>query len=268
MITKQEFTTIKDEVENAINQAFDYAKNNELENNDYVLFLSNAENLTDYEEYGRNPHIIDYRVNKIKDQERIKFLLHYLNSNYQFQNDSSIDTQISIALELMIYTHIWESKPFLRQLKKLTNLCQPLEYDWAVKVPEMGKHDFIRNDIRAILKKINLDLHTVISNGFHTSLRNAFAHSDYFFQFESPIIYLTNYGGASWELESITFDDWTRKFCYSVLLSYTFQNKFENEKQALGNAKYNVNLRDRNGSKVDGIIVYDSDCNSFSGRIK
>src|SRR5690606_19576644 len=159
-----------------------------------------------------------------------------------FKEEFTRDSTISIGIELMIYSHIWESKPFLRQLKKLANLCESVEYDWSVSIPEMGKHDFIRNNIRDVFRNSNLDLHNVISNGFHTSLRNAFAHSDYYFQFENHIIYLTNSKGAAWEIDSISFNDWTKRFCYSFLMSYFFQNKFENEKQKLGKLDYNVQL--------------------------
>ena len=131
----------------------------------------------------------------------------------------------------------------------------------------MGKHDFIRNEIRNVFKNSNLDLHKVITKGFHTSLRNAFAHSDYYFQFDNPEIYLTNYGGANWEIQSISFDEWTIRFCYSFLLSYTFLNKFETEKQNLENIEYNVQLRNPQGIKVQGGIRYDLERNSFRGRI-
>ena len=123
MITKNDFALIKEEVENAVNQAFQFAKDNEVDEGDYILFLANAENIASYEDTGFNPHILDYRINKIKDQERVNFLLHYLNLRYNFTEDYTTDSKIDINQEMMIYAHIWESKPFLRQLKKLANLC-------------------------------------------------------------------------------------------------------------------------------------------------
>ncbi len=64
----------------------------------------------------------------------------------------------------------------------------------------MSKHDFIRCHIRQIFKDLNFDIWKVIKEGFHTSLRNAFAHSEYSFDTMNNHnrINLYNYGGANW----------------------------------------------------------------------
>jgi len=67
-----------------------------------------------------------------------------------------------------------------------------------------------------------------MTKGFHSSLRNAFAHSDYYFKYNRKEIELTNYSGKGWELKSITFADWRKRFAYSALLShYLLNNLYE-----------------------------------------
>ncbi len=146
-----------------------------------------------------------------------------LNTFYTFQENEVIDeNEQRIHMELMVYTHIWESKPFLKKLFRVAKAAKGEIYNWKVSVPEMGKHDFIRNDIRKTLEDCNCNLSEIIKKGFHTSLRNAFAHSEYYFDkvLNDKKIHLDNYKGNNWELREISFHDWSIRFIYSALLSY------------------------------------------------
>lgn len=269
MIRKEEFRQIKFEVDTAIEEAFQFAKQNESNENDYVLFLGNAEYIEKYVGTNVNPHVVDYRVNGYRDEERLKFLVEYLNNAYSFHAENTMDSKTSITIELMIYTHIWESKPFLRQLKKLANLCNSENYDWNVEVPDYTKHTFIRQQIRDIFGVKGLKIETVISKGYHSSLRNAFAHSEYVFDMNRPELILTNYKGENWEIDKITYDDWTTRFCYSFLLSYGFQERFEKENSKLldGEPGYNVSLKETDGTDRNGIMKYDKERNAFTANL-
>lgn len=57
-----------------------------------------------------------------------------------------------------------------------------MDYEWDVKVPPMGKHNFLRNDGRDLFKLQNLKINDVIKKRFQSQLRDAFAHSDFSFQ--------------------------------------------------------------------------------------
>jgi hypothetical protein len=269
MIRKEEFRKIKLEVDNAIEKSFEYAKENEGNENDYILFLSNAEFVEDYVGTNINPHVVDYRINGQRDKDRLKFLVEYLNNAYSFQAENTMDSKTSITIELLIYTHIWESKPFLRQLKKLANVCNSENYNWNVKVPDFTKHTFIREQIRDVFGGKNLDIETVISKGYHSSLRNAFAHSEYVFDMNRPELILTNYKKNDWEIKKLTYDEWTIRFCYSFLLSYGFQDKFESEKQKLidGEPGYEVILKNTNGNAKNGVIKYDKRREAFTAKL-
>lgn len=268
MIRKGEFKKIEIEVQNAVNEAFDYAKTKEKNGNDTILFLGNAHYMDNLVGTGTNPYTIDYRLDNLNDEVRLSNLMEYLNLNYSFNAENTVDSKFTLSIELMIYTHMWESKPYLKILKKLSDLCDSQDYNWNVTVPDI-KPNFIRVHIRDVFKKHNLKIHEIITKGFHTSLRNAFAHSEYVFGWNAPKINLLNYKGESWALKEITFDDWTKRFCYTFLLGVKIQEKFHKEKQNLtdGESGYEVQLKDSTGNNVNGKITYDIERNSFRGKI-
>lgn len=265
MIRKNEFRKIKMEVQNAVNEAFEYAQKNEKNLNDFILFLANGHLMESLVGTQHNQYTIDYRGDEMNDKLRLNVLLEYIRHNYNFNAENTQDSQFSLSIELMIYTHMWESKPYLKILKKLSDLCDKQDYDWKVEVPDMGKHEFIRDIIRAAFKKHNLKIHVIISNGFHTSLRNAFAHSEYVISLNEPKFHLLNYKGVSWELKEISFDEWTRRFCYTFLLGYHIQERIHTEKQKLisGNP-YKIQHKDKSGNNRETEILYNRDKNSFS----
>ena len=265
MIRKNEFRKIKIEVENAVNEVFEYAQKNEKNLNDFLLILANGHLMESLIKSQHNPYTIDFRGDEMNDELRLNVLLEYVRHSYSFNAENTQDSQFSLSIELMMYTHMWESKPYLKILKKLSDICDKKDYDWNVEVPDMGKHEFIRDIIRASFKKHNLKIHEIISNGFHTSLRNAFAHSEYVLSLNEPKFYLLNYKGAGWELDGISFDDWTKRFCYTFLLGYHIQEKIHKEKQKLisGNS-YIIKHKDKDGTEKDAEILYDRDKNSFS----
>ena len=169
-----------------------------------------------------------------------------------------------------MYTHIWESKNFLKQLKRLLDLCLSNDYDWNVLIPDAGNGDskqkFIRDTIRDQFKSKNLDIADIITNGYRSQFRNAFAHSDYSFGLNDEKIDLHNYKPNSYEVQSITVDDWTKYFCHSFLLNYHLPNFYYSERQKI-DKPIEVFLKDKQGNKKKGIIEYDKVRNSFSGRL-
>lgn len=267
MIRRFDFKRIEIETENAVRYAFEKAKQNQKNSNDYILFLCNAHYIDEYNYEGSNPYVIDYRMDGHNDNDRLKFMMEYLNHNYSFYAENTQDSKTSISIEMMIYTHMWEAKPYLKMLKKLADLCDGKDYNWNVDVPDYTKHTFIRTEIRDVFKTHNLNIHEVITAGYHSSLRNAFAHSEYVFEFNQPEIYLTNFKGENWELKKISFDEWTIRFCNTFLLSYKFQEKFTSERKSLLNGEpgYNVSLKDKEGNNKNGKVLYNSELDSFNG---
>ncbi len=218
MITKNEFTAIELEVIESIKESFDFAYKHENLKNDFICLLADG-NYFSLKNSIVNPYMIDYRLDKISDRNRMEFLIGFIKENYSFNQVAPKDSVKLITLELLIYTHIWESKPFLKLIKRLCGLCDSEEYYWDVLVPDSSKHKFIL-PIKDKFKSHNLKIGNIIENGFHSSLRNAFAHSEYTLEYPKGYLKLLNFKGESWEMDKIKIDQWTKRFCYSCLLCY------------------------------------------------
>lgn len=270
MITKKEFNELYIEVEQSVNEAFDFLRQNARESA-YITFLAEGEY---HEPYKRawtslNPYTIDYRGDKYKDDTRLRFFLEYMRLIYSFPEgvNEVLDNEYSITMELMIYTHVWESKPYLKQLYRMSELVEGKAYPWDVIVPEMSKHEFIRQDIRDRLSLKGLSIADIITNGFHTSLRNAFAHSEYSLDEKNKRIVLDTFKGAPWDIREISFDDWSLRFAYTSILSYHFSNIKALRRQALvkefSRPFIIIHPKDRSTVRAREIF-YDESFDSFS----
>jgi len=272
MLTKQTFAVIDKEIKDCIQKTLDNIKANSIDN--YVLFLAVGEYRKEYisPQLKISPFVIDYRMDKYKDETRLKFLSNFLSAFYSFPSSQSStdDNEQRLHMELMIYSHIWESKPFLRKLHRFAHLDNKEEYNWNVIIPDMRKHNFIRNDIRKAFEINNNPLAEVIKKGFHTSLRNAFAHSEYSFDSNDKVrsIILYNYSGEPWELRDISFNDWSLRFVYSALLSYYLLDLTHKSRINLinefGKDTFNIKHPSKSGGLNNVIIEYRQECDSFN----
>ena len=89
----------------------------------------------------------------------LKFLIKFLNDYYSFSEDQIMvaDDHMRIITEMMIYTHIWESKPNLKKLYRLSGLVNQEKYVWDSSniVPDYSKRDFIKGIREKFDKKGN-----------------------------------------------------------------------------------------------------------------
>lgn len=265
MITLTEFKGIEFEVKQAIYHAFVKAQSNQ----DYYLILCGARYAEILGNTSMNKYIIDYRLDHYYEESRLRTLVDYLNAQYNFPKiENTSDSKFSLTLELMSYTHLWESKPFLKQLENITLLCEGQDYNWDVNVPDYPKHPFIIS-IKERLNAVGLDLGQIIGKSFHSSLRNAFAHSEYNFNSSNRKIELLNYrvSDVKWALKEVTYDEWTVRFCYSFLLNYFIIEKIEEEKDKLDGQIVKTRLKDKDGNYYPGEIKYDKKRNGFTGTL-
>jgi len=275
MITRTDFAQIDFEVKQSIEQTLDFIKQSSF--SDYILFLADGEFKDEkyYETAKLNQYVIDETSDRIMDQTRMVFFTRFLSTFYSFPADQIAleDDEMRLHAELMIYSHIWESKPFLRKLYRLAHLSNSETYSWSVSVPDMGKHDFIRNDIRTTFEKSTNNISQIIKNGFHTSLRNAFAHSEYSFELEgvNKKIDLYNYNGGTWELREISLDDWSKRFVYSALLNYYLlilvQERRINLVKEFKTDTFTIKHPSKSGKIRDTEIFYREQYNSFHSKI-
>jgi hypothetical protein len=272
MITRQEFVVIDQEIKDSIQLTFDSLRNDSPEN--YVLFLADSEYIKDYENTTpkQNPFVIDSRMDRYKDETRLIFLSNFLNVFYSFPSTllSTDDNEQRIHMELMIYTHIWESKPFLKRLFRLAHISNAEDYNWNVTVPDMTKYEFIRDEIRTVFDKKNNELGKIIKKGFHSSLRNAFAHSEFSFDTMNgnKRIWLDTYKGAKWDIPKISFDDWSKRFVYSALLSYHLLSLTHKNRTNLifdfGTDKLKIKHPSSTGQTRETNIIYRQEHDAFN----
>jgi len=270
MISKTRFGEINTEIKGAIESTLDTLK--QISQNSYITFLADGEFRKEYntDTSTQNPYVIDYRIDHYKDETRLRFLTQFLSLFYSFPTEQLEvdDNEQRIHMELMIYSHIWEAKPFLKKLYRLAHLINEEDYSWDVNVPDMGKHTFIRDNIRSIFLNRESHIGEVIKKGFHTSLRNAFAHSEYVINTSNSKIILDNYSGANWELREVSFNDWSERFVYSALLSFYLLDYAHKRRQSLiedfGTDRFMIKHPSRTRGINDTEIKYRKEADSFS----
>jgi hypothetical protein len=271
MITRDEYVNLDSEIKQSIETTFDYLIKNHLP--DFILFLADAELDTTSKKSNLkiNPYAIEDGVDDFKDETRLVFLSQFLTNYYSFPySQKFIDNdQYRLQLELMIYCHIWESKPFLKKLRRIASLINGESYLWEVEIPPTTKYEFIRDNIRLIIKDQNNNLSEIIFKGFHSTLRNAFAHSEYSFDTMNNHnrINLYNYSGKNWDINHISFDDWSKRFLYSVLLSYHLMRITDSYKKEIiektGKDTFEINYPSQSKKMRNQKIIYSKKNNSF-----
>lgn len=270
MIQKSLFATIDQEVKQSLIDTLENIRINNFDN--YILFLADAEYKSEYDNTNYSSYVIDNRIDYYKDESRMRFLSEFLTNYYTFAVPQTFvdDDEYRLHLELMAYTHIWESKPFLKKLCRLAHINNKEAYNWNVVVPDMSKHDFIRNDIRHTFEIQYNNLSEIIKRGFHTSLRNAFAHSEYSFDTlnGNRRIILDTYTGERWDIPFITFDDWSNRFVYSALLSFYLFSITHKKRNSLiqdtGTDTFEIIHPKKDGSTQLVKIQYRQEHNSFN----
>lgn len=235
----EKYKEVMDNVVNTLNEAFDKLAISNSE--DYILFLINGEFndlIARRNNLGLTPYTIDYRIDDYNDMNRLTFLCNFLNKYYTFEESNIIDFDTyRMNIETMIYTHIWESKPFLKNLYRLTSLLKGDEYNWKVKDELFDvRSNFLRNHIIQPLSKIGSSISMILKKGYKRELRNAFAHSEYHIE-KNRIVYFNGKANTIEEKYlNMDISDWMIHFAYSFSLSYWFSTiKMERRKNLTKN---------------------------------
>ena len=226
MIKTQTVEKLQPRIRTAIEVLLDSATKNQKNPNDIILFLSNGFFEPRFKgKAGLTGYMMGPGERGWDDEHRKQFVIDYLNSG----NESFIEKvkpddvdrfiRFSLNLELMIYTHFWESDVSLKELRQLANLLSGKVYDWENEVPERKKYEFIHDKIRDVFLTHNLDIGNIIKESYHSQLRNAFAHGQYAFRGKDRIA-LLNFKGKPYEIESLSFIDWEERFLKTALLLY------------------------------------------------
>lgn len=242
MLSKGEIKDLQVEVDEAIDLLFIKAKENSSES-DYILFLSRSKFECSKDTGWKETFVCDYAMDEIKDKSRVKFLIDYLNAVYHGKTDQlPTDLSFLITIELMIYTHIWESYRNLATYKRLADLVAGRPYNWNVQFKDNSKYKFIQNQIKQPLTKKCPKTFKLLSAIYKSQYRNAFAHSQYHFEFGNDRITLENYVSGSDDCpeEFISFKAWTKVFLQSSFFQIGVHNRTVQELKKLEKESYEV----------------------------
>lgn len=212
------------DVELAINEAISAMA--EMDYNSFILFIGRADVISLLKECTGSECVIDYQLDRYYDETREAFYIRYLNRNYKregfdYSGESGID---DLSIEMMVYTHLWDSMYFLKSIYRIAQALSGHGYAWNPQIPENGKYNFMKNEVIAPLVDNGYMLGDILQKGYKSSIRNAFAHSLYTVDKEKREIYLRPTSSPHLKL---TFEEFQKCFLYSTLLMNRLQNSLE-----------------------------------------
>ena len=114
MITKADFTAIEEEVFAAIKECFSIATANQARLGEIMAFIARG-NYNPMVPNGFNPNTIDQKEDLYKEVDTQGFLLNYIKDRYPLPKSTNRrEVSERTIIDLMTYTHIWESVPYLK----------------------------------------------------------------------------------------------------------------------------------------------------------
>lgn len=231
-MTLSEFKFYEQEVVDFVNYLLDKVKEKNF--SEYVLLLSRASYQVENENTYLSPYVIQSNLEIMQDMSRQQFLHTYLNQYIALLSDnvfmSNEIQEFNINIQLMIYSHVWESHRFLMNLKRISSILSGKGYEWRIsferpqkkssnKMIPINKGKMIKEEILELLYSFDEKIGTFISGLYDSTIRNGYAHSLYQINMDEGNIRILKSETYSVEKE-VNFFDWETTFFYSVLLSY------------------------------------------------
>lgn len=222
-MTLDKFISIEKEVVTLVENTLNEIKNKSFQ--DYILLLIRAdydERIARCKSLGLSPYIIENREDDYKDFNRQGFMLEYIQRHKSLNtNSQSINTyeysEYDLNIQMMIYTHIWESHLFLKLLERISNLLAGKGYKWQSQLYKCKqKSNFISHHIINPIKDLNHNFHKILTKTYNNHLRNSFSHSDYYINIDKETIHFYDQG----KKYNISFKEWDNIFFTALLLSY------------------------------------------------
>lgn len=225
------------EIENDIYTIVDKILN-EIENSNfayYVLLLIRADydkRIAKCKTCGLSPYIIENQEDHYKDINRRGFMLEYLQRHKSLTTSTQMKdmeeySEYDINIQMMIYSHTWETHLFLKTLERIAHISKQKKYTWKSKITNTTKSNFIKDRILSPIKESNHILHDKLNYCYNRDLRNSFAHSDYYIDIDKQCIC---YRDDNRIHHVIPFHEWDEIFFTSILLDYHLSYHLDNRK--------------------------------------
>lgn len=218
---------IQDEICLAIEQAYDTIS--KMDYNAFILLIGRAEIQRGLKVIVGTNCVMEYRMDIYFDETRSQYYLNYLNKNYSKEGYDypKEDAVNDITTELTIYSHLWDSEYFMKSIYRIAAIISGKGYLWESVLPTKDVHMDFRNNVIEPLKNHGLKLGEILEKAYHSSIRNAFAHSRYVIDTSARRIGIRPKSGY----ESFSFGDFQQIFLYSAIL----MNKMENYQELYHN---------------------------------
>lgn len=148
----------------------------------------------------------------------------YFDKLYKQNIPDNHELIFSLQIEKLVYLKIWESNKFLYRLNQLSKILNRERFDWRAKVPLTSKHIFFRT-FRDSLKVEFPDFFAILSKAFKTQIRNAIAHSQFYFVGNRIVFEGYEEYEEGQSVPSITFEEWDSMFLETIVLFISY-NEF------------------------------------------
>jgi hypothetical protein len=279
MIFSETMKKYNSDVKEAVDELFINAENAQKNENDilvvYIHGYQDIEHKEDLQSNGLSEFVFGPNlVGLCKDRfyEFFDVYRHQIISKKSFQEminkdkeSTKLQERISVDLELLMYLKFWESELILRQLFNLKNLALGLDYDWTFNHKKFKwRKTLIENEILAPLKNICPKFCELVEGIYSSQIRNAVAHSKYFFQGRNLQLANKN-DSTSYILYNIPFEEWEVTI-HKILLLYNHIignfNRINNEHAKRANEMHNglplrIPKKSKHGLFKNQWVVYD-----------
>lgn len=222
-MTLERFAELEKEVKTIICQTLVAMK--EKSPSDFVLLLARADyhEWLDRDNLDLTPYIIEDERGFMMDITRQTFLVKYVNGYIDRlrtnKEESDEDREYELNIQMMLYSHIWESELFLKQLERIALVLNGKDYLWERRFDDKLKRgQYIKDCILDRFENTDNDMYTLLISCYSKNLRNDFAHSTYNIQMDSKTIY--SHHNGLFAGKPIKICDWEEMFLKSVMLSY------------------------------------------------
>lgn len=211
---------IQDEICLAIEQT--YGAICKADYNAFILLIGRAEIQPGLKTIVGSDCVMEYMMDIYLDETRTQYYLDYLRKNYSREGYDypKKDAVNDITTELTIYSHMWDSEYFMKSLYRIAAIIAGKGYLWESALPTKDVHLHFKNNVIDPLENHGFKLGEILRKAYHSSIRNAFAHSRYIIDTEARRINIRPKSGY----ESFSFEDFQQIFLYSAIM----MNKMEN----------------------------------------
>ena len=243
---------IDDEVSVAIEEAM--VALSMISQPNFCLLIARAGVEPMLERIGKSRYVMDNAKDVYHDETRQQFYLNYLNANYRkgvlnYTEKNGLD---NLYIEMMIYSHLWDSQRFLKDIYRIATMVAGKPYDWELDLEDGLSYNVMKEDVITPLKDKGLKMGEIIESSYSSHIRNSFAHSLFDIDLHSQKIQLRSKHIKNYEDSILTFDEFQDKFLHSIFLYYCLTNTIENYR--LEAAKANTAITDAflapNGRKM------------------